>query len=214
MKKLGFALSLALLVGALVSTLFTATSFAQSGAGGRASGFGRPVKVYWEGGSLTTDLTDETDSTRTLNISTRDWDWGTLNSGTATGTAVINIAKIVFEANTTNWAGDSIYFAIEPSTDGGTTFAPYQGLIGQLSNNWTATRGNCALLVPYQQSTPAQWVGYLVYDRDGEANSSGVTPNNNLFGVNDFRLKVYGDVAGTSPTYTGMTCTIYPLKIY
>lgn len=200
MKKLTAVLSVALLVSATLAS-FVSTSDS-------ASSFSNPIKVAWADGSQTTDLTDEADTTRTGDISTRDWDWETLMNGMAPGTSSPwAVAKIVFESNDTNWAGDSIYFVVEPSVDGGTTYASYPGLLGG-NMAITSSIGNTAVLTPTTQTTPAQWVGYLCYDRD----SMTPTPNNNLLGVLNFRLKVFGDVSGTTPTYNGLTCTIYPLR--
>lgn len=193
---------LAVLYVALLGAILSSTAFAQSPS------FLRPVPVYWADGSLTTDLTDEVDTTRTSKITTRDWNWSAWVGKGEIATAALPIAKIVFQATTSNWAGDSIYFAVEPSHDGGTSYAITPGLLGGVVAQ-TAALGNCAVLIPAAQVAPAQWIGYLVIDRD--ALPSTPAPNNNLNLVPDFRLKVYGDVGGTTPTYTGLTCTIFPL---
>jgi hypothetical protein len=159
----------------------------------------------------TTFLTDEADTTRTQAIDTYDWDWaaiGQANGGVATGAWA---ARVYFTAPVSNGVTDTVYFTIEQSAGGGA------GGIGSavsdtiFSYNPAGQIGSGTLLYALPQGTGNSgalgvWSALLPVDPDTPGNS-------NIWLVPRFRLRVFGDVSGTTPKNSGLRCTIvYPKR--
>jgi hypothetical protein len=148
------------------------------------------------------------DSIRTSNINTDGWDWATM-SGNAASTAPKSIARVVFwvPLNYGQCCGaDSLYYVIEPSFDGGQTYVsngcnPSLGLISGFPN---PVLGNYALqttgvfpgagIYAAGAHNGQYYQGMLVVDNDTAVTTS--IGSYNVWGVRDFRLKIFGDATG------------------
>jgi len=160
----------------------------------------------------TTFMTDEADTTRTAGINTDDWDWAAIGQsagGVATGGWA---CKVYFVAPVSNAVTDSIYFTVEQGavgTSGGVganavdTLFSYNPL-GQVGGG--SGQGVALPVGVGNSGSTGIWAAQLVVDPD--------TPGNtNLWMVPKFRLRVHGDVSGTTPKLSGFRCFIvYPKR--
>ena len=159
----------------------------------------------------TTFMTGMSDTTRTEWIDTSDWDWDAIKRN-LTGGVVGAVARITFVSRTatSNAVTDTIYFYPEVSissvsnpADTAWTLAPAMG----------AGAGPVAAVGTYASSAGTNpigalaWYGLLIGDSDGIA--TGVP---NLYECPRFRLRVNGDVSGTTPKVSGLACYITYLK--
>lgn len=145
----------------------------------------------------TTFLTDEVDTTRTYPIDTYDWDWSAFQGG-ATTSGLSNV-KVMFVSSTatSNGVTDSLYFTVEKGTGQDSTYS--------LNTSFSGAAGGCAV----NEAGTAMgnvWVGSLIVDTDSPS-------VNNVWLVPSFRLRVGGDVGGTTPKVSGLKCyIIYPRR--
>ena len=162
--------------------------------------------------SDTTFMTDEADTTRTAGITTEDWDWAAIGQGVGGVATGGWAAKVYFVSNTQNAVTDSIYFTIEQGVSGGAggllaavadTLFSYNPL-GQVGGG--AGQGVALPLGIGCSGSYGVWAAQLPIDPD--------TPGNtNLWMVPKFRLRVHGDVTGSTPKLSGFRCYIvYPKR--
>lgn len=146
----------------------------------------------------TTFMTDETDTTRTEPIDTYDWDWDAILAGSLTGG---NAVRVLFVSSTAtnNGVTDSLYYTVEVGSgrdsvySANTTFTAAVGGTALSAGGITSPNGNV-------------WSGQLLADPD----SFGA---NNISLIPSFRLRVSGDVSGTTPKISGLKCyVLYPQR--
>lgn len=133
------------------------------------------------------------DSVRTSNINTDGWDWSGFNA-MASATVVRPIADVVFyipNAYTNGAVGDTIYYVVEPSFDGGQTYISSGCGAGTGNGFPTPGLGNFAVATT---ELPGVYRGHLAADMDG----SHTLASNQYYvwGYRDFRLKLFGDSSG------------------
>ena len=200
---------LALVVALMVCA---STAFAQANTGDNFRN--DPQSIQWlnRAGTAYVDTITilSADTLRTANINTDGWDWSQAGGQAASAYVPTNLAKIVFFSSiaqtNANLVGDSLYFAIEPSYDGGKTYVPWTYQPAVPLGTFAGAVGNCALQSnAMEDASPHSYEGYLAFDKD---NTSLVpAPHNNLYGIRDFRLLVHGDVSSTAQAFGG--CKIY-----
>jgi len=189
MRKLGVFTVLALVASCMATSAFAYDSFLSS----------KPLKWKEVGAIVYTDttfLTDEADTIRTETVYTSDWDWNAASNGVATDMPIATVCFVV-TGGANNGVSDSLYFTIEKGAAADTFFTH--------NGNLAAAMGSCAL-APDASPNQAVYVGYLVSDPNGQ----GV---NNVWLAPKFRLRVSGDVSGTTPKLSGLKCYIaYPKR--
>lgn len=134
------------------------------------------------------------DTVRTSNISTDGWDFSNTLGANAASFVAHMVATVRFFVPPGTLAADStgtdsIYFAIEPSFDGGKTYVNCTSGVKDLGGQ---AFGNCAALIHPLSGVAAgtgglEYVGALIVDLD-------TISEKNVFGLHDFRLKVFSDV--------------------
>lgn len=170
--------------------------------------------VKWKevGAIATTDttfLTDEADTVRTEAIDTSDWAWEAL--GPALDAGGIGHALIQFIATgANNGVSDSLYFTIEKGAGepngAGAIFKSQNADTFFTANTTIAAAVGAVALAPSASPNNRVFEGALVADPDG----IGV---NNLWLARKFRIRMAGDVSGTTPKLSGLVCVItYPKR--
>lgn len=146
----------------------------------------------------TTFMTDEADTTRTEPIDTYDWDWDAILAGSLTGGNAVRV-MFVSSTATNNGVTDSLYYTVEVGSGRDTLYSANTSFSGAV--------GGCALSAGGITSPNANvWVGQLLSDPD----SFGA---NNISLIPSFRLRVGGDVGGTTPKISGLKCyVLYPQR--
>jgi hypothetical protein len=146
----------------------------------------------------TTFMTDEADTTRTEPIDTYDWDWDAIASGALTGGHGVRVF-FVSSTTTNNGVTDSLYYTVEVGTGRDTIYAANTSFSGAV--------GGCALAAGGITSPNSHvWSGQLLSDPDSFS-------ANNVYLVPSFRLRVGGDVGGSTPKVSGLKCYItYPQR--
>lgn len=146
----------------------------------------------------TTYLTDEADTTRTEPLDTSDWDWNSIATGQLTGGHGVRVFFVSSTA-TNNGVSDSLYFTVEVGTGRDTIYAANTSFSGAV--------GGCALAAGGITSPNSHvWSGQLLCDPDSFL-------ANNVYLVPSFRLRVGGDVGGTTPKISGLKCYVtYPKR--
>jgi len=155
-------------------------------------------QVYWDTttsriGLPQIHIGDEADTNRTKLVDTSDWDWGAFETQvSAKGVPVWFIAKGIVSV------ADSIYYIPEQGAAGMVgAHANRLGITVSIYNS-AATLGGA--------SVNGVYFGYLQVDFDARTAE-------NIYGAKDFRLLVFGDQAGTTPSLSGVECWIrYPKK--
>lgn len=159
----------------------------------------------------TTFMTDETDTTRTEWISTDDWDWPAIlaQGSVATGYAAARITFVASRA--TNGVTDTINFLPEFAAGGPdlrrqSTVANNLKPDTMFTHNGTIVATVGSVAVANFQTDPV-WQGILWVDPDTPeytTKAAWLAPK--------FRLRVCGDVSGSTPKLSGLFCIISYLK--
>lgn len=160
--------------------------------------------------SDTMTIASSADTVRTENINTDGWDWlSTLSTGATSPRAVAFVEFYTPPGTTATCAGDTLYYAVEPSFDGGQTYI-INGSAMPVAVGSSAGVGNYANitnpLLTYTGTGGVLYRGMLVIDVDSALLSTG---NQQYFvqGYRDFRLKIFGDAAQVGP----IRCAVYPV---
>lgn len=199
MKKFLFLALMALVACAGIAS--AQANLGENYSGQRAISFTRsaPTTTPWYSATWqdTVTIASSADSVRTSNINTDGWDWSsTIMNGTAQR-AVATVLLWVPPGSTATCAGDTIYYAIEPSFDGGATYA-INGSSMPAAVGAAVSIGNYAVignaLGSYAGTGGVYYRGFITLDLDTGMAAAG----NQAYmvqGFRDFRLKLFGDAA-------------------
>ena len=222
MKKQLSCLALA----ALLAVGLAATAHAQANAGQNFSAvtlirFTRsaptvspPVMAYQD--SITLAVKD---TVRTNNINTDGWDWSAVNVAGATvpPRAVALVAFWVPTNYASCSAGDSIYYLLEPSFDGGQTYistasSSIAGFPTVAVGNFAIQRGGTlsdGVTVAAGAHNGTCYTGYLIADYDTSPTSA--LQSYAVWGLRDFRLKIIGDTTANG-AIGAIKGAVYPIS--
>lgn len=154
----------------------------------------------------TTFITDESDTIRTEPIDTSDWDWDMIAHSQLTGGASAARVFFVSSTATNNGVTDSLNYTVEIGTGRDTLYAYAAGVPALTTAH---AFGNFALAAGGIIGGGANsnvWSGPLVADPDG-----ATAPN--IWLAPSFRLRVAGDLSGSSPKVSGVKCyVVYPQR--
>jgi hypothetical protein len=195
-RVLGFSAFLAVLVGATLAISTPAHAIEWN-----------EIHPFWTTGLDTTFVTDESDSDFVV-INTADWDWPAANP--ASGILPYVQAFVTFTAQTSNAAGDSIYYVVQRGVPTYTA----AGIPITIWENWpagpTSAAGNVAVVDQgFGGTSNVRYSGVLLADADALPTAI------NCYGAGLIRLRVQGDQGGTTPKLSGVRCFIrYPKRLY
>lgn len=157
------------------------------------------------------------DTVRTSNINTDGWDWSSAN-GTTSPRAIAEVAFWIPPSNPITSYGDTINFVIEPSFDGGKTYVSNlhswttlgSAGVAQAVGNYALKNGalggtNAYNSVAANGHYGTVYRGLLMWSPNAVMTS--VQTMYYLYGIRDFRLKIFGGnaVIGAAQAY------VYPL---
>lgn len=154
----------------------------------------------------TTFLEDENDTIRTEPIDTSDWDWDAIAHSQLTGG--VSAARVFFVSTTgtNNGVSDSLNYTVEIGTARDTMYA-YAAGVPSLAG--AHALGNFALAAGGILGGGAKsnvWAGPIIADPDGATGP-------NVWLAPAFRLRVAGDLSGSSPKISGLKCyVVYPQR--
>ena len=157
------------------------------------------------------------DTVRTSNINTDGWDWSSAN-GTTAVRAIAEIAFYIPSAYPITSYGDTINFVIEPSFDGGKTYVSNLHTwttigtagLGQAVGNYALKNGalggtNAYNSVAANGHYGTVYRGLLMWSPNAVMTS--VQTMYYLYGIRDFRLKIFGGNAAIG----AVRAYVYPL---